>query len=427
MNDGTAGPGSRSAPTRSRPRRIGSICRVLWNGGVQRAAIGQTLGLRALGENVDLIFLREVPGVAYDLPAGTQVLSRRGRDRPTVARELSLSITRLFAAHRGADASVDLDLLWRARSAVLGHDVVVYNDQYAALLGVWERLVRGRPFVTMFHEFYPRVSGRWRRRWLAPLADTLDLLVLLAAPAIVTTSRQVQERIERIVPGRTYLARLGAPTPPSDPPSLKGRDRRQVFSITVWDRGRHPERFLELADALPEIRFVVAGIWTDPRHLAEFRTQAARRSNLVVTGPVSEEERERLLNASLIYLRLGYSESGPGMGGLEALAAGSIVIANRGLGLSESLTDGVNGFVVDLEPPGRLVELLRSIVGLSDEALCLLSVRARDLARRQSWEAHSYVLVRALDRAMGVTEATAGAPAFPGAGGPGPLQRGSAP
>ncbi|MCI4360719.1 MAG: glycosyltransferase, partial [Thermoplasmata archaeon] len=229
-------------------------------------------------------------------------------------------------------------------------------------------------------------------RLLRPAADLLDRVALLMAPSVVTTSARVAERIERFVPGRTFLARLGAPEVEEWVP-VGERDRRRVFSVTVWDRGRHPELYLTLARAMPRFHFVLAGIWTDPEHLAEVRASA-------VTGPVSETERRDLMRRALLYLRVGFHESGPGMGGLEALAAGSLVIANRELGLSEILTDGVDGFVVDRPDPAELAQLLERIDALPAEDLERVSAAARGLAERNSWAVHGRILGDAIRRAL---------------------------
>jgi glycosyltransferase involved in cell wall biosynthesis len=390
-------PGATGGPV-STPR-IANVCRVLWNGGVARAAIEQTRSLRAMGFDCDLIFLRAAPDSAYALPEGTRVLEQPS-DRPDgAARSLSRAVTRWFAEHRGAEASVDLDLLARAAPLLRPYSVVVYNDQYAGLLGEYLRLAHGQPYVQMFHEFYPTESRGAGSRLLRPLADGLDHVSILVAPAIVTTSSRVAERIERFAPGRTFLARLGAPAATGPPVSVGARDRRSVFSVTVWDRGRHPELYLELARTAPKFRFVLAGIWTDPAHLEEFRRAAAGVPNLVVTGAIAEGRRVELMNASLLYLRVGYNESGPGLGGLEALSAGSLVIANRGLGLSEILTDAVDGFVLEEADPREISALLGRIDTLPEPTLEQMSSAARELAFHHSWDAHGRVLAQAVARA----------------------------
>jgi len=364
-------------------------------------AIEQTEVLREMGFDCDLIFLRATPTASYSLPSGTRVLEPSSDARPSAARGIARRVTGWFAEHRGADASVDLDLLWRIRKTLGTYSVVVYNDQYAGLLGVWLRLVRGQAYVLMFLEFYPAESQGPGARLLRPLAEALDRLSILLAPAIVTISSGVAERLERLAPGRSYLARLGAPAPTAPPIPLADRERRSVFSVTVWDRGRHPEMYLELARAASGFRFVLAGIWADPAHFEEFCRAASALPNVTVTGPISEARRVEMMNGSLLYLRVGYHESGPGMGGLEALAAGSLVIANRDLGLSEILTDGADGFVVGRADPGEIARLLERIDGLTTEEVERISTAARELARRHSWAEHGRVLAEALQTAVG--------------------------
>jgi glycosyltransferase involved in cell wall biosynthesis len=387
--------------------RVAIVCRVLWNGGVQRAVIAETEYLRAHGIPCDLIFLRATPGVKYDLPEGAEAPvapTRSGR-----IAELSAGITRRFARHRGTDATVDLDLLWAARKRLRGYDVVIFNDQYGALIGGFNRLRAGRPYVLTFHEFFPKVgTGAPGRLWF-PLADLIDAVSILLAPAILTTSDKVADRLGRVVSGRVTLGRLGAPTPgpPLDPAR---RDRRTVFSITVWDRGRHPETYLDAARLRPEFHWVLGGIWADPAHYEEVARTAKALTNVEITGPLSELERLRYLRGSLLYLRLGFNESGPGMGGLEALSEGSLVIANRGLGLAELLTSGKDGFVLENADPKEIASLLSRIDRMSAADLLQLSLAARDLALRNSWDAHGAMLLHALAQAAALRPPGSGDP-----------------
>lgn len=375
------------------PLRVANICRVLWNGGVQRTAIAQTEGLRSLGYVVDLFFLRRTGDVAFQLPPGTTV--EESPSRPTLMSGIQRTLTSWFAGHRGKDATVDLDRLWFARRVVRQYDVVLYNDQYASFLGIWNRVVRRQPYVLMFHEFYPKVATGPRTWILNPLADLIDLVSILFAPAIVTESSSTKARLDRIAPGRTRLARLGAPTARPVPPPAD-RDRRAVFSITVWDRGRHPELYLELARRCPQFRIILAGIWADPAHLEEVRAQAASLPNLTVTGAISEGDRMDLEARALLYLRYGFAEAGPGVGGLEALACGSLVICNQGLGISEIISDGRNGFVLERADPAETSQLLLRIDAMPITEIERISRAAKETASENSWPRHCEALSEAL-------------------------------
>jgi glycosyltransferase involved in cell wall biosynthesis len=383
----------RSRKSKSSSFRIANVCRVLWNGGVQRTAIAQTESLRSLGYDVDLIFLRRVDSVDLRVPKGTIILPATQRQTPL--NWIQQTITSWFAQHRGSEATVDLDRMWAARSTLRHYDVIVYNDQYAALMGIWNRIIRRQPYVMMFHEFFPKVSKRWSARILNHIADWIDVVSILVAPQIVATSSLTKERLDRIAPGRARLGRLGAPAS-LDVPAPSSRDRRSVFSITVWDRGRHPELYVELARKREDFRFVLAGIWADPRHLAEIQAQATRLPNLTITGPISEVTRLSLETQALLYLRYGFDESGPGLGGLEALAAGSIVICNRGLGLSEVIQNGRNGFILERPDVQETSDLLERINRMSDEELAQISESGQAVAREYSWESHGRVLLEAI-------------------------------
>lgn len=380
-------------PTESPPLRVAYVCRVLWDGGVQRVAIAQTEALRSGGIPCDLFFLRAASVHTYALPTGTRILEEPGERPRSTARGLARSITGLFARHRGPEASVDLDLLWRIRGELRSYDVVVYNDQYAGVLGAYLRLTRGQPYLLLLHELYPAESVGVRS--LRPLAHLLDWLMLLLAPRIMVFSPELQRRIERDFSGRTFRGAYGTP-PAVELVPATARERRRVLSLTVWDRGRHPESILALARLRPEFRFIVAGQWADSEHRREFEREAIGHSNVVVTGPISEDRRLSLLRESLIYLRLGYGESGPGMGGMEALANGCLVIANRGLGLSGILTAGEDGFVTESASPLEVASVLDRIDALSPGDVDRISAAARALALRHSWAAHGPAMCQAV-------------------------------
>jgi len=380
--------------------RVLSICRILWNGGVQRVAIGQTIGLRGLGWGCDLVFLRRTRDAAYELPPGTQVLHATEITGPRPFQAFYESLTSQYAGHRGPEATVDLDVMLDSLDLSGKYDVTIYNDQYTAVMGILNRMRHGWPYVMMFHEFYPKVHPTLARRlFLYPLADLFDVFSLLVAPAVVTTGKKNYDRLLNIVPDKVYLARLGAPEPQRV--EISGRDRFSVCSVSIWDSGRHPETYLEVARLAPEFQFVIAGLWPDDQFRQELVERARGLPNVRITGEVSEAERERLLARSLIYLRLGYNEGGPGMGGLEAMARGSLVIANRGLGISEIIHDGTDGFVCDEASAESVVRVLKRIGDLPVSRLAAISDAALALAGQHSWQAHVQVLGQALDTALG--------------------------
>jgi glycosyltransferase involved in cell wall biosynthesis len=389
-------------PGQPRPR-IALVCRILWNGGVQRVAISQVEQLRRLGYDADLIFLRQTSDATYAVPPGTTIISVPLSTRPFFP--FLVRITAVFAGHRGPEATVDVDLLWRLRHRLRTYDAVVYSDQFAAWLGAYLRLLHGKPYLLVFHEFLPKVRTSFSRRVAYLGGDVFDMISLLFAPAILTTSRLNFERIRAIRPRHLYFGRIGCPKPPESQHSINPAGLRQVLALSVWDEGRHPEVFLEIARKNPDYSFVIAGSWPEPEFFARFRQLVLSMPNVRLTGTITEQERLRLLAECRIYLRFGFHEAGPGMGGLEALAAGNIVVANRDLGISELLTHEVNGFIAETPTEPDATKILRGIAMLTSIQVQQISENAKALAAANGWETHGQVLSRALS-ALGVPEPT---------------------
>jgi glycosyltransferase involved in cell wall biosynthesis len=376
--------------------RIAIVCRILWNGGVQRVAIAQTEALTNLGYECQLIFLRKTPDATYRTPSGTRILEPEDKIRGRRTEGIWAWITYIYAGHRGREATVDVDLLWKLRRELGGFDAVVFSDQFAAATGIYLNLIRRIPYILVFHEFYPKVRRPRFSKILFALADAFDAVSILLAPAIVTTSSKNLHRLRDFRTERVYLARIGCPPPIAGLNREISETRFRVLSLSVWEEGRHPEVYLEVARRNPGYEFTLAGSWADSARMEEFRRLCSDTPNFHVTGVITEEQRIRLLNDCLIYMRFGFGEAGPGMGGLEALTFGNIVIANRGLGISEVITDGVDGRMT----AGPIVEsttaILESIRRSSDEDLRTMSAAARNLAGRLSWESHAVVLSQAL-------------------------------
>ncbi len=382
--------------------RIAVLVRILWIGGVQRAAIEGVKGLKALGQDCDLIFIRKASS-SYELPAGTRILFNAKESKDRKWSKVLWFVTSVFAKHRGRDATVDLDLMIEANRVVREYDLVVYSDQWVALIGLWNKIRLGKPFILFLNEFFRRPpSGKLYPILMVP-AVLWDHLVIAFADGIITTSTYNYKILAK-KRRRVWLARLGC----TEAKPSGTRRRRQVLSLTLWDRGRNPWIYLEIAKSLPDVEFVLAGVWAEEDFREEVRQAARALPNVRITGELSEDERESLLEESLIYLRFGradrgpgMAERGPGMGGLEALGHGCIVVANSDLGISEIITHGVDGFILKKTSASEAAHRLREILSLDEKRLELLGSAARALCRRVSWTEHAKVILQAANEVMG--------------------------
>jgi glycosyltransferase involved in cell wall biosynthesis len=372
------------------------FCRLLWDGGVQRVAIAETVELRRRRLACTLTFLRRARSSHYALPEGTIVCAESGGK----ASGLLSGLTSQFAPDRGEDATIDLDLMWGFRHEFENdYDVIVCHDQYASFLGAYLRYRKSIPYVMVFHEFSAKPSATRLGQFLRPVVELLDWVTLFISPAIVTSSGSHYNRLRRVLGPKVYLARLGTDSRTSITPVAQ-RDRYGVVSLSVWDEGRHPEFYLALAQKMPTFRFTIAGSWADQAYHKNFLEQARGVQNLTITGAISEEDRISLLNRNLIYMRFGFGEAGPGMGGLEALSCGNIVIANAGIGLAEIISHGRNGFTVESLGQSEIQNLLIKISSLSTRELESISQSALRLAESNDWSLHTSQLLSAMDHAI---------------------------
>jgi glycosyltransferase involved in cell wall biosynthesis len=386
-----------------RALRVAVLCRILWDGGVQRVAIDQTIALRHLGYDCDLIFLRRTEDATIDTPPGTLVLLHNDYGRSRRLRRLLQRVTAIYAGHRGKDATVDLDLLWRARIMLRSYDIVIYHDQWAASIGAFNRIFHMKPYILFLHELYPKVPTRFGMRPLFLIADMYDILVLLLSNVTITHSKKNLSRLRKLIGSRVALARVGCSTPESVS-MFEQKDPSTVIAVTQWDTGRHPELYATIAELLPQYEFVLAGRWLDPEYRRQFEGRFSKVRNLHITGPVSKEKLESLYRTSLFYMRFGYEETGPGMGGLDALSYGCITISNQGIGLSELISNGTNGFVVDSIEPPVVARLLTRLSQMEKDDWKRLSDAAIETARQWTWKRHAESVGAQIGRLIGKSD-----------------------
>jgi glycosyltransferase involved in cell wall biosynthesis len=365
-------------------RSIAIVCRILWTGGVSLVAIEQQRQFLLEGADSTLIFLRDA-GSVYKLPEKTIILHGRERTERIAGRFL-WNVTKKFAGHRGNGATVDLDYILGASKELYKFDRIIFQDQWSAIPGVFLRM-RGIPYILLFHEFFRVPPGMNRRSVLAILAWVYDLFSILIAPAVVSTSEFNYNLVNKFKKN-AYLVRIGFPNPNRNEfrASKFSDSRKAVLSISLWDKGRNPYFYAQLAERLPFLNFILAGTWTIKEEEINFRETYKHLSNLFVTGSISDEEKTSFLINSHFYLRIGYDERGPGMGGLEAMSYGVVPFTNKGLGLSEIIQDGINGFIIEEPLLEKAIEALKFAGSMCPEPLIAIAERNFDLCETYSWK-----------------------------------------
>lgn len=351
------------------------VSRLLWPG-IGRMVLEQSRRLPAR-----LIVYRESPErQVYDVPRDGVVFLRRangqGRWTPLLTRT-----TMLFNADRGADATIDLDLIVEATRRVSGP--TLYHDQFAGLTGYLRRLERGEEYAIYVHETLlgDRHGVMDLTLRVSPLGGPVreyDREIIRKARVVFTNGRRNQQILQE--EGiRSIIAYPGS----SPVDRLPAERERFILAVGVWERTKRPEVYARLARATG-IPVVLAGMWGRAEELDAFRR--ANDGDLVrVTGAISEAELERLSRAASMYVRFSYAERGPGQGGIQAMGYGLPVLSNPELAVSEIITDGVDGFVVSSEEEAarRIKELFDSPTRMHE-----MSVAAWEKSRNLDWNAH---------------------------------------
>ncbi|HEV2166470.1 MAG TPA: glycosyltransferase [Thermoplasmata archaeon] len=347
--------------------------RLLWPG-VGRMAIEEARRLPA-----DLLVYREsATPLHYDLTGVRYRYLRRRGARGALTPWLT-RVTLAYNPGRGQDATVDLDLILKATSEVRG--AALFHDQFAGLTGLVRRLRTGAGYALYLHETAlgetPGVMTT-RSRAADYAVRRFDATVLGKARLILTNSRANQ----------ALLAEYGFPSEvlyPGCEPLATLPERREPFVLatSVWEPTRRMEFYAELARRT-RARVVLAGTWARPEELEAYRRRFG--GLLEVTGPISEAQLHDLSCRASAYVRFGFGERGPGQGGIQALAYGLPVLANRGLPMAELISDGTNGFIVD-----TAVEAAEKVDRLLDDPALLRKMGAAAWAKSQelSWPSHA--------------------------------------
>lgn len=113
-----------------------------------------------------------------------------------------------------------------------------------------------------------------------------------------------------------------------------------------------------LAEAHPQIRYIIAGDGDDRGRLEQLVSDRGQRERVVFTGRVSEAEKQDLYRLADVFAMPGRGE-GFGFVFLEALACGVPVVASRLDGSREAVRDGLLGELCDPRDPSSLYDAIQ--------------------------------------------------------------------
>jgi glycogen synthase len=338
-----------------------------------------------------------------------------GRPRVRGFGEWASSLAELDPRLRKAVAPLTVDLAMAALPA--DADVVHCHTWYSMMAGLWMKTLYGIPLVCTTHSLEP--LRPWKAEQLGrgyALSLWIERTALEAADAVIAVSRGTRREVlecYKIPEERVHVIHNGVDTEvfrPSDPaPVLEkhGIPREKPYLLFVG-RITRQKGVIHLVNALrhvdPSLQAVLCAGAPDTPEIGEemeraVRELAKRRSGVHwVREMVPVPDLVRFYSGAALFVCPSVYEPF-GIINLEAMAAGSPVVASKVGGIPEAVLDGETGILVpfesrpppDFEPrdPARFAGDLAAAVNRlwGDEGL---RRRMREAGRRRVVEMFSW-------------------------------------
>lgn len=303
--------------------RIGMVCpySLTVPGGVQQQVLGLARSLRAAGHEVRVLGPCDGPPPdSFVTPVGNSLPTGVNGSVAPLAPDVSAALRTIRALN-----DEDFDVLHV-------HEPLVPGPSMTAVL------VKLAPVVATFHTAGD--SGGYRAFWrpLSRIADRIDIRVAVSKDAVALARRYVGGEYEVLFNGVELDAYAGEVEPDRE---------RAIFFV-----GRHEPRkglgvLLEAMGHLPgDTRLWVA---SDGPETAGLRERYRDDARIEWLGRISDEEKVARMKRASVFCAPSLRGESFGVVLLEAMAAGTPVVASDIDGYRNVATDGVNASLV---PPG---------------------------------------------------------------------------
>lgn len=290
--------------------RVGMICpySLTVPGGVQDQVLGLARALRS--QSIDVRVLAPCDGPPPDTgitPLGASLPTAANGSVAPIAPDLPAQL-RLIKA------------LWNEE-----FDVVHLHEPLAPGIGITTVLMQPAPMVGTFHAAGRSSAYRWVNRGCRSLRRRLAVACAVSAEAEALASTWLGGSYERVFNGVDVARFAGAtPAPPTDAP-------------VVLFVGRHEERkglhvLLSAAQQLPANVRIWVG--SDGEQTAALKNEFAHDRRIEWLGRISDEEKAARLRAASVFCAPSLGGESFGVVLLEAMAAGTPIVASDITGYS---------------------------------------------------------------------------------------------
>jgi phosphatidylinositol alpha-mannosyltransferase len=274
------------------------------------------------------------------------------------------------------------------------YDVVHVHEPLAPMVG-WDATVfRGTPVVGTFHAYSTKAFPNQVATLLGARRRFNQLSARIAvSQAAAWTGRRWFGGEYTIVPnGVDIEAAPQGPKPPSD-------ELRLLFVGRAEERKGMPvllAAFEALVEHVPS-RLTVVG--ADPEEISRRVADPELMSHIDVLGKVSDSVLWRQLGEADVLCAPSLTGESFGMVLIEAMAAGTPVLASKIAGYSDVVTNGVDGILVPPADPQALAEELQ-LLAHEPERLVAMGEAGRRSAERYAWPRIAEEVTQVYERAM---------------------------
>ena len=340
-------------------------------GGVQQQVLGLARSLRAKGHEVRVLGPCDGPPPdAFVTPLGNSLPTAVNGSIAPLAPDASAALRTIRALN---DEAFDV---------VHVHEPLVPGPSLTALL------VKMAPVVATFHSAGESAAYRTFSRQLKWVASRIDIRVAVSKDAVELAQRYIGGDYEILFNG----IELGDYSSPSPTPR-----ENAVFFI-----GRHEERkglsiLLEAVSKLPpDVRVWIA---SDGPQTAELKTRFASDSRIEWLGRISDSEKISRMSRASVFCAPSLHGESFGVVLLEAMAAGTPVVASNLDGYRNVATDDETALLVETGNVAGLASALARVL-VDPRLAARLTANGREHAQRFSMDALADRYIEMYERAL---------------------------
>ena len=361
------------------------LVRILWTAGAQKIAIREARELKAMGHDVELVFLKgkmtkEYEEILQDIKY--EIVSETG---DSIFSPIYNYVTRKFAPERGPESRVDYNLIRAFPKYLNGKkvDYLICHDQFSGLAGYYVHRKYGTKYSVFIHEgvAVPTVPV------LGKIWQHYEYKVLKNAKAIFAVTDKVAKTVRDVYdipaipnyPGMDVLRET----------KFEDKDN-SIIAVAFWDYGRKPEIYLDVIEKLDDFTLYFVGNFRIREQEDKFREEIKKRgleNRVVMKKNLMESELIELYQRSKFSVRFGFGEYGPAMSVVESIQNCVPVIINSDLGTSGLVRNFSAGLVMDCLEPTTVAKFISK--NNNAESYSLFQSNIKKMSKAFSWRKHA--------------------------------------